>query len=105
MIKRCLKNYFRNKRLMKKKVRFYDCVKGFSEEDLRLLPVQVKEVAESLEDKVMSLGEGYKILRKAVKKSEGDIMVVTEHNYISYSRFAGLPMRCYWQLLKYQKVE
>jgi len=89
---------------MKKKVRFYDCVKDFSEVDSRLVPIEVRGAAESLEDEIMSLEEGYRILRKAARKSTGDIIVERGYNNIFYSRFAGLPMKCYWLLSKYQKL-
>lgn len=105
MIKRCLKNYLKRRELMKRIVKFHSCAKEFDEEDIMLVPAQLREVAESLDDKVMTLKEGYKILRKSARKSTEDIRIISKYNCIQYSRYAGLPSRYYWELLKYERVE
>lgn len=90
---------------MKRIVRFYSCVRDFSEMDLKLVPVQLREAAESLDNKVIALREGYKILKKTARKSIDDIRIISKYSYIQYSRYAGLPLRCYWELLRYERVE
>jgi len=83
---------------LNRQVRFYSPHDGFSGAIVPLPPA-AREIAKSLDGKVLTLEEGIKLIKKAVK---GRVKVIEQSHYVLYSYQSGC-FEHHFRLIKYRE--